>query len=47
MNKETTHFKQRFTTTGLRLGLRMNLKNKNQYGNKKHNHSILTLSPNF
>lgn len=30
MNKETTHFKQRFTTTGLRLGLRMNLKNKNQ-----------------
>jgi hypothetical protein len=30
MNKETTHFKQRFTTTGLRLGLRMNLKNKNK-----------------
>jgi len=30
MNKETTHFKQRFTTTGLRLGVRMNLKNKNQ-----------------
>ncbi len=30
MNKETTHFKQRFTNTGLRLGLRMNLKNKNQ-----------------
>jgi hypothetical protein len=30
MNKETNHFKQRFTTTGLRLGIRMNLKNKNQ-----------------
>ncbi|MCX6293364.1 MAG: hypothetical protein NT127_03590 [Sphingobacteriales bacterium] len=30
MNKETTHFKQRFTTTGLRLGIRMNLKNKIQ-----------------
>ena len=30
MNKETTHFKQRFTTTGLRLGFRMNLKNKNK-----------------
>jgi len=30
MNKETTHFKQRFTTAGLRLGVRMNLKNKNQ-----------------
>jgi len=30
MNKETTHFKQRFTTTGLRLGVRMNLKNKNK-----------------
>jgi hypothetical protein len=30
MNKETTHFKQRFTTSGLRLGIRMNLKNKKQ-----------------
>ena len=30
MNKETTHFKQRFTTSGLRLGIRMNLKNKNK-----------------
>jgi hypothetical protein len=30
MNKETTHFKQRFITSGLRLGVRMNLKNKNQ-----------------
>ncbi len=30
MNKETSHFKQRFTTTGLRLGIRINLKNKNQ-----------------
>jgi len=30
MNKETNHFKQRFTTSGLRLGIRMNLKNKKQ-----------------
>jgi len=28
MNKETTHFKQRFITSGLRLGIRMNLKPK-------------------
>jgi hypothetical protein len=30
MNKESNHFKQRFTTSGLRLGIRMNLKNKKQ-----------------
>jgi hypothetical protein len=30
MNKETNYFKQRFITTGLRLGVRMNLKNKKQ-----------------
>jgi len=30
MNKETMHFKQRITTSGLRLGIRMNLKNKKQ-----------------